>query len=65
MLFGTVLKYKFVKGITDETLCKRIGMSENTFKAKKTNPEKFTSGEFIEMFDFLGVPKEPVNEREF
>jgi len=58
LLFGTVAKYKFARGITDETICKRIGISENTFKAKKTNPEKFTIGEFIDMFDFLGVPKE-------
>ena len=54
ILFGTVLKYKFAKGITDETLYKRIGMSENTYLSRKKNPEKFTIGEFIEMFDFLG-----------
>lgn len=64
LLFGTVLKYKFVRGITDETLYKRIGMSENTYRSKKANPEKFTASELIEMFDFLGVPREPVNERE-
>lgn len=58
ILFGTVVKYKYAKNITDETLCKRLGISQNTFTAKKTNPEKFTVGEMITMFDFLGVPKE-------
>lgn len=64
-ILGTIKKYQTIKGVTDETLAIRIGMTQNTFITRKNHPENFSAGELIEIYDFLGVPNEPVQERIF
>lgn len=65
VILGTIKKYQTILGVTDETICKRVGISPRTYTNKKHNPELFTTGEIIAIYDFLNVPNEPVVERIF
>lgn len=33
-------------------------MAENTYRNRRANPSTFTAGELIDIYDFLGVPRE-------
>lgn len=57
-IVGIISKYQIINGISDELICKRLGITRRTLTNKRNNPDTFTLKEVREVLRYLRVPAE-------
>ena len=54
-ILGEIRKQQTIVKATDKDLTRAAGISEKTFKRKTADPDRFTLGEVVAIYNYLGM----------
>lgn len=57
---GVLAKYQAIYGIESQEVAKVLGMSRNTYRLRRRDPDDFTLREIKQLIRSLRIPKEEI-----